>query len=66
MQAQYNWIKDQISQGKTVLAYDRRIAGGKVTRLKSMDRVTIWDGVVWVQGIKASGWTFAVKPDHRK
>lgn len=66
MQAQYNWIKDQISQGKTVLAYDRQIAGGKVYRIKSMDRVTMFSGDVWVHGINARGWTFAVKPDARK
>jgi len=65
MQAQYDWIKEQIAQGKTVLAYDRRVAGGKVHRIKSMDRVTFWSGDIWVHGIKARGWTFALKPEKR-
>jgi hypothetical protein len=63
MQEQYDWIKDQIAQGKTVLAYDRRIAGGKVKRLKSMDRVMMWVGTLWIDEMNATGWTFAVKPE---
>ena len=66
MQAQYDWIKEQNAQGKTVLAYDRLVAGGKVHRLKTMDRVTLFSGDVWVHGINARGWTFAIKPDGKK
>lgn len=65
MQAQYNWIKEQISQGKTVLAYDRRVPKARVYRLKSMDRVTFWSGDVWVHGLNSRGWTFALKPEGK-
>lgn len=66
MQAQYDWIKEQLAQGKTVLAYDRRAVGCKVKRLKSMDRVTLYSGDVWVHGLNARGWTFAIKPEGKK
>lgn len=66
MQAQYNWIKEQVAQGKTVLAYDRRVAGGKVHRLKTMDRVELKLGAVLIDRTVATGWTFAVKPEGKK
>ncbi len=63
MQEQYNWIAEQIAQGKTVLAYDRRIAGGNVHRIKSMDRVELKLGAILIDRTVATGWTFAVKPE---
>ncbi len=66
MQAQYNWIAEQIAQDKTVLAYDRRIAGGKVHRVKAVNGVVFVEGELWVHGNNARGWTFAVKPEGKK
>lgn len=62
MQRQYNWIMEQLSQGKTVLAYDRKAVGKPVAHLKSGDRVTMQGDVLFVGGKPANGWTFAVKP----
>lgn len=68
MQTQYNWIVDQIAQGKTVLAYDRSAPRGKVYRLNAKsDRMFWFDGNdVWVDGRNARGWTFALKPEGKK
>ena len=65
MQTQYDWIKDQIAQGKTVLAYDRSKPKARVYRLKSMERVTFWSGDIWVHGLNSRGWTFALKPEGK-
>lgn len=62
MQRQYNWTMEQLSAGKTVLAYDRRAVGKPVAHLKSGDRVAMKGDVIFVDGKHASGWTFAVKP----
>lgn len=66
MQAQYNWIADQIAQGKTVLAYDRRVPKARVYRLKTMDRVELKMGAILVDRVVANGWTFAMKPEGKK
>jgi len=65
MQAQYNWITDQMTaQGKTVLAYDRKVPRGKVYRLnaKAVRMIAFVGGNVWIDGHNARGWTFAAKP----
>lgn len=62
MEKQYTWIMEQIAAGKVVLAYDRRAVKCKVYRLTSIGRVTIYNGDVYIHGINARGWTFAVKP----
>ena len=66
MQAQYNWIAEQIAQGKTVLAYDRRQPRARVYRLKTMDRVELKMGAILIDRTVATGWTFAVKPEGKK
>lgn len=62
MQAQYNWIIDQLGQGKTVLAYNRKVTGKPVSHLRDISRVSLACGIVYVDGAPAKGWTFAVKP----
>lgn len=65
MQAQYDWIKEQIAQGKTVLAYDRRQPRARVYRIKCDDCIALVCGMLFVCGAPAFGWTFALKPEGK-
>jgi len=66
MQAQYNWITDQIAQGKTVLAYDRRVPKARVYKVRDMYNVNYLYGDLIINGMNARGWTFAAKPEVKK
>ncbi len=61
MHKQHAFIMDQIKQGRTVLAYDRRIPRGKVHHLTDADRVSMRGDVLHVDGKPAKGWTICVK-----
>lgn len=62
MQQHLAFILSSIEQGRTVLAYDRRVANAKVYHIKTADRVTMIGDVLHVDSIPAKGWTFALKP----
>jgi len=60
MHRQHAFILSTIAQGQTVLAYNRRTNDPK-RHIKRADRVALRDGVLFVDGMNATGWTFAVK-----
>ena len=65
MQRTYSIIRDMTQKGHTVLAYDRGIPKCRVRRISIGNfhqRVSLIDDVVYVDGLCASGWTFAKRP----
>ena len=65
MEPQYNFIRDAVAQGQTVLAYNRKavpIRARHITAHNFAKRVAMVDRVLTVDGIIALGWTLAIKP----
>lgn len=59
MQKQYDFLAKEINAGNTVLAYTR---ASKVKHVANLDRVAYRSGVVYVDGVDCTGYTFARKP----
>jgi len=66
MQRQHTFILSSLADGHTILAYDRSAVPQKVHRIKTADRVKLVDGVLFVDGKCAMGWTIVRKPEVRK
>jgi len=60
MQAHYDFTASQISQGKTVMFYDRRTNDTKKL-VKDMGRLAMVGDVLHVDGRSVKGLTMAVK-----
>lgn len=60
----YEFIRDSIAEGRTVLVYRTRVVGkgARVKHVKSMDRVSVVEGVVHVDGVSTVGVTVCLKP----
>lgn len=60
----YTFISNSISAGHTVMVYRTRTVGkdARVKHVKSMDRVTVVGGVVYVDGVSTVGKTICIKP----
>lgn len=55
----HQFIATETAQGNTVLVYRRQ---SKVKHLTDMSRVSLVDGVLYVDGVNVKGWTIARKP----
>lgn len=65
MEPQYNFIRDSVAQGKTILAYDRKAVPIRACHINARNftkRVKLVERALVVDGIIALGWTLAVKP----
>ena len=65
MQRQYNFAATATSEGKTVLFYNRAVAGDTVRHINAKSfarRVKLIGDVLYVDGRAAKGWTICVKP----
>ena len=65
MQRTYNIIREMVSDGYVVLAYDRRIPKGRtryLTRANFDRRVALHGDIMYVDGNASKGWTFARRP----
>ena len=60
MQPQLDFIRAELAQGHTVLAYNRRAIMNPI-RVKQADCVMI-GGVLHIKGMPAKGWTICRKP----
>ena len=60
MQAHYDFTASQISQGKTVMFYDRRTNEPKKC-VTDLGRLAMVGDVLHVDGRSVKGWTMAVK-----
>lgn len=60
----HTFIATSIDAGHTVLVYKTRAVGrdARVKHVKSMDRVALRDGVVYVDDKDVTGYTIARKP----
>jgi len=62
MQKIYDFINNEVTNGNTVLAYDRSKVKPHVYHIKDMWRVRLIGGVVYVDGVCIKKWTIARKP----
>lgn len=60
----HTFIATSIAAGHTVLVYKTRAVGrdARVKHVRSMDRVSVVDGVVHVDGVSTVGMTVCRKP----
>lgn len=65
MERQYTFAINAIAQGRTVLVY-RGVTARTAKHVKTVDRLTLVDGGLWVDGVSAKGMTVALKPEGRK
>lgn len=61
MTRQYQFCLDAIASGRTVLVY-KGVTASKARHLRSVDRVALIDGVMYVDGQSAKGLTICLKP----
>lgn len=61
MERQYAFALYQIAQGRTVLVYHWP-ERGRVAHVKRADRLSLRDGMLYVDGKTAKGMTVCVKP----
>lgn len=61
MERQYKFALSAIAQGRTVLVY-KGVTARTAKRVKTHDRLSLVDGVMYVDGVSAKGLTVALKP----
>ena len=61
MERQYTFAINAIAQGRTVLVY-RGVTAKTAKHVKTADRVSLRDGVMFVDGVSAKGLTICLKP----
>ena len=60
MQRQYTFALSAVAQGRTVLVYSW--PNGKAKRVRNIERLSLVDGVLFVDGKSCAGMTVALKP----
>ena len=64
MQRQYTFALSAIAQGRTVLVYSW--PNGKAKHVRNIERLSLVDGVMHVDGKSCAGMTVALKPEGWK
>lgn len=65
MRRQYTFALSAIAQGRTVLVY-KGVTARSAKHVKTADRLSLVDGVLFVDGKSCAGMTVALKPEGWK